>query len=180
MIFLAFFTKIKAYILFIILIFPLFTSNIQQLIGILVPFHQIITILSLISFLFWIKSCKYLFNKVFSIKNNTFFIINYYYLVFLYFIGLLIIIIVGRISYQPESIFLSLLIGIIGLYTFFSHLYLFHIIAKTLTDVYIGNSKNWHSLYIYNILKILFIPIGIWFIQPKINKLYEENKDKFK
>jgi hypothetical protein len=171
------FLHTKSYILFIIVILPYILFQIPQLLEEFPPL-PIIGYMSIFTVLLWLKSCKTLFNKI-HYKKDIIFKLSYYSLFSFILLALILNLFYGEFHYKHESKILMFLFGLFGLFLFTSYIYLLLRIAKHLSKM-----KNQKKLgfddYIGNFIKLFFFPIGIWSIQPKINKLYEENKDKFK
>lgn len=67
-------------------------------------------------------------------------------------------------------------------FSYWGIIYIFYKVARSLKSVEIGEKAKF-SEYILYIILLAFIPIGIWIIQPKLNKIYltnESNKDEKK
>lgn len=72
---------------------------------------------------------------------------------------------------QPEVDFVMLSLGVVD---FICKLYLAHFAAKSLAQAETGKPlrrRNYWKMF----LLFLFYPVGIWALQPKINRLYAAN-----
>ena len=59
-------------------------------------------------------------------------------------------------------------------YVFFAIIHSFTFPARTLKTVEIGRKAGFGE-YVGEFFLILFLPLGIWFLQPRINKIINEN-----
>ncbi len=63
-------------------------------------------------------------------------------------------------------------------YYFFSFLYLFYFASKALTSAEKGKRTSFGN-HIGEMFLLMFGFIGVWFIQPRVNQLYEANREEF-
>ncbi len=64
---------------------------------------------------------------------------------------------------------------ILTLFTFFGILYTFYNVPKSLKSIELGKEAHFSEYIILAILLFVF-PIGLWFIQPKINRIFSNNE----
>lgn len=115
--------------------------------------------------------------RSFKVKRfKFFFFIPVIYLIFLSsYIGY----IVNTVNANLEPNFLFIALG--GIFIFFMHMltifgiiYTMYFVAKTITSVEMKKESHF-SDYIGDFFLIWFFPVGIWFIQPRINKIITGN-----
>ncbi|MFK8009771.1 MAG: hypothetical protein AB8H03_25680 [Saprospiraceae bacterium] len=75
---------------------------------------------------------------------------------------------------STSSIFLILIIHLFSMFCIF---YVLYFVAKTYKTVELQREVNF-SDFIGEFFMLWFFPIGVWFLQPKINKMMEE-EDEF-
>lgn len=161
------FCKYKAWLVFAIIFGPAFVD-------VFIPFqsywmiHTILQVLVVFSYLKWIYNVAQLLNEkqLFAKKNSwRFFQFNY-----LYFI-LYISIIYFLQKYNPiqySDIAFQLLI--FHLYASFTMLYFLYVIARNFECIRLRKDANF-SEYFATFLAVWFLPIGIWWLQPKIRDI---------
>ena len=99
--------------------------------------------------------------------NFSFFLINI-------FISLGTMITVLILS-SGEGMTFSGLYAIPLLYVFFAYLYCLAFPVKLLNSIETGKEAS-SGQYIGDFFLVLFLPIGIWFLQPRINKIVADRK----
>ena len=62
------------------------------------------------------------------------------------------------------------------LYVFYAILHTFSFPARTLKSIELGKKAS-VSEYIGDVFLMIFLPVGIWFLQPRINKIIAANAD---
>jgi hypothetical protein len=174
-----FYLKLKSYIIFLIIIIPFFLNNINDIKEFLYPYTAYIQMLSVFFIQIWIYNIINLLEILQKEKSGYYIIFSKYYSLLFMLILMIILIIYGPFKYQSDSIIIGLIAFLLGFFWFSSIIFMFIYIAKNLLIIE-GRKQPIFNKYFVYLLKLLILPIGIWFIQPIINKLYEENKDKFK
>lgn len=114
--------------------------------------------------------------RAFKVRRfKTFFIFPIVYMIFLsIFIGYIVHSITSRT--EPNFIFIALagiLVFFLHLLSIFAIIYTMYFTAKTITSVEMKKETHF-SDYIGDFFLIWFFPVGIWFLQPRINRLLEE------
>jgi len=141
----------------------------------MLPFFIIIGLISAIVQYGWTWSAGILLNKRLpeELKLNTFFFKICFFYPIVYVPALLIIIM--TVIYPGIEFFpLSLLLLIpFHLFAIFCSFYCYYFVAKVIKTNEIGGVA-YVSDYIGEIFMIWFFFIGIWFLQPKINKMISE------
>lgn len=123
------------------------------------------SILGLFFYLFWLLIITTAIKDRQGI-NSSFFIINVFY-VFSYYS-------IMNILFEPNSGFaLSGLPAIGGIYFILAFLYIIAYTAKTIIGAETRNSNPQLTSAIYECILIILYPIGVWLIQPRINRLYD-------
>lgn len=77
---------------------------------------------------------------------------------------------------EPNFLFAALggiIIFFLHLLTMFAIIYTMYFTAKTITSVEMKKETHF-SDYIGDFFLIWFFPVGVWFIQPRINRIIEE------
>jgi hypothetical protein len=78
----------------------------------------------------------------------------------------------------PISDFIPIwLLTLLTLLTFFGIFYTFYNVPKSLKSIELGRKAHFSEYFISALLLFIF-PIGVWFIQPRINRIYNENEIK--
>ena len=99
--------------------------------------------------------------------NHNFFLVNA--LVFL------VAIILAFLLAGPEGFHVSGLAALPFLYVFYAFFYCLAYPAKALKSIESGKDVSLGD-YIGDFFLILFFPIGVWFIQPRLNKIAMKDK----
>jgi len=159
------FLKIKHWQLFLTFVLPMYfvKSSIALL---------IITEFDLVLFSLWIYSTViYGQLKISDLKikknNLTFFKIN---CLLLPVIWLTIRLCINQTGIILNSIPFRILFIAWDLYFFIGFFYMTYIAAKTVISIDKVRSVNFNE-YFYTMIGFVFFPIGVWIIQPKINKM---------
>lgn len=117
---------------------------------------------------------EHLKKKALFFKITSFFPLIYFLLVFLIF-G----IILGKSSVDIDPLFIFILILPAHLFSMFCIFYLFYFCSKSLKTYELQKKVKFVDFATEFIL-LWFSPIGIWIIQPRINKIYEANNHLIK
>lgn len=135
----------------------------------------------------WIYSIgNYLFRKVEVIisskdLNFKYFILSLQIIIFHFFINLLSKFII-LLDLTFNNIYVTLhnfIIVSLSIVSILSYLYVMYFIAKSLKSLELNNEITFKDFRKEFFLLVL-LPIGIWFIQPRINKIFAEEKvDEF-
>ena len=107
-------------------------------------------------------------------QNTTLFKIFFFYPII--YTPLLLTYFMTTIVYHESVIGRFLIIIPFQLFSIFSMFYCMYFIAKTIKTVELQRYV-YFSDYIAEIIMIWFFPIGIWFLQPKINKMITEKTE---
>ena len=99
--------------------------------------------------------------------NYNLFIIN----VFLWITVYSIVIIIS----DGQGMTFTGLLALPMFYVFYAILHSFAFPAKTLKSVELGKEASFGE-YVGDFFLILFLPIGIWFLQPRINKIISDHQ----
>lgn len=165
-----FFLKIKHWQLFILLILsgavPAFIGSFPD------GLRSIIGILSVGIFFGWHYSMGVSLNKRISNEINlnvTYFKISFFLILFFYFGIALFKIVTGRPLYSHILILLPVILT-----QLYCLIYMLYFVAKSLKMAELKREVV-YSDYADEFFLILFYPIGIWNIQPRINKLFEND-----
>lgn len=110
-------------------------------------------------------------------RIKTFFIIPVVYLCIVPLFGAFMISNIGRAEHgDPSGIFSMFLIGLLiffmHLFSIFCMLHTFYFIAKTIRVAETQQNATF-SDFAGDFFLTWFFPVGIWFLQPRINKLIE-------
>jgi hypothetical protein len=157
--------RIKHWQLFLTFILPMYFAKSSLALIIITEFE-------LVLFSFWIYSTvKYgqfrLSQLGIKKYNSTFFITN---CILLPIIWLTIRLYISQTGINLDSIPLRVLWIAWDIYFFVAFFYMSFFAAKTIVAVDKEKDVNFKE-YFFTMIGCIFIPIGIWFIQPKINKL---------
>jgi len=98
-----------------------------------------------------------------------------YYLIayiFIFFILMYVLFYIVNNGSEPNFSFLKVIIPF-HLFSMFCILYCIYFIAKSLKSIDLQRNAT-SGEYAGEFFLILFFPIGIWIIQPKINKMFDE------
>lgn len=183
------FSRIKHWQLIILLLTPfLFLKYVHYLQDYLkLTITLILFLLPMVIGLFWFISIGNFLGKVLNEKDKTiFFNVNIIFVVgfmaFIYTYAFLqssdtfstnITIVSTDESNNPLFTgALSPIIFLLGLYQMFAVVYNIFFIADCMSRL--NNKKE----AVKNLILIWFFPIGIWFIQPKINRIYDSAKER--
>lgn len=138
-------------------------------------FFKMLFVISLIFWLFSITTSGY---RKYKFKNKgiyVFFIIN---LIFLALWSILhsvfysdIVIQKYSYNYHPYPLFV-----ILNIYAWLSFLFAIYLSSRVLCSEKEGKLADFRKSYWY-FIGFIFLPIGIWFIQPKARLLVEQEKD---
>lgn len=128
------------------------------------------SVLTLILFFGWVFLLGISLN---AIEGNAY-KFNKWILLIASFLGMLIYIELnlsrlGNESFQFPNFF-SILIAPLGM---FGILYTFYNVPKSLKTLELGRKANLAEFILDSLLMFAF-PIGIWFIQPRVNKIYKK------
>lgn len=94
----------------------------------------------------------------------------------LYYINAIIFfntIVLGAIIYGEQGVEFTGIYGFIGFYIFYAYLQSFGFAGRIIRSMELNRKSKRHESIGYFFL-FVFIPIGIWFLQPKINRLSKE------
>jgi len=69
----------------------------------------------------------------------------------------------------------AIISSLLSLLTFFGLFYTFKNVSQSLKSIEIGEKAKFKD-YILDAIWIFMFPIGIWFIQPRLNRIYERIK----
>jgi len=165
------FCRLKSYQVFAAVALP-------AAIKVLLPFGEIFfnTILTciisavILAWLYQVGERSYLASKEYSLLSFKKFKINFWYsVIFSLFIGLVLL-----FRMQPSLIesFLFYLIIPMQFYLVYSLLYIFYFVAKSVKSTVLARVPIF-SEYLPEIIQIWFFPIGIWWLQPSINEMWQ-------
>lgn len=104
--------------------------------------------------------------------NFSFFLIN----VFIW-----LVVLIGAFVFVPEgeSLTFTGLSALPFFYAIFAYFYSLAFPAKALKSIGLGREANF-SDYAGDFFLILFLPIGIWFLQPRLNKVIIMKREEMK
>ena len=162
--------RAKHWQIFIILIISIFISNfnVENSITTTLILKMIgISLYFLYPFLIGLFLYDYLPNTI--RLNHNFFLINSFIWISTY----LIIIILS----DGKGMTFNGLAAIPMFYVLFAFLHYLSFPVKTLKSIEIEKKARFGD-YIVDFFLILFLPIGIWFLQPRINKILEPKEKK--
>lgn len=136
------------------------------ILGIFVPFLMLI---------FWLYTMGHKVNSILSEdlrKNETFFKISALFpILYIVFVFLLFGIILGKSSADFNPILIVIFIVPAHLFTMFCMFYLIYFCSKSLKTYELQKKLKFVD-YAGEFVLLWFFPIGIWIIQPRINKIY--------
>ena len=162
------FLEAKHWQVFIILIIGLITANFEienQLTLSLTLFLFGVILYMIYPFLIGYFLQKYVPTN--TKLNYNFFIINS----FIWIVTYMIIMILS----DGQGMSFTGLKALAMFYVFFAFIHFLSFPAKTIKTIELGREAVLGE-YIGDFFLVLFLPIGIWFIQPRLNKIIEMNK----
>lgn len=134
--------------------------------------YLIKVVLITLPYILWVFTLGRSLNQCLPVRkrlSETLLIFNLFFFCVVY--ALIIIFIDGRIYFHGWAV-------LIPLYLIYSFIYLFYFTSKALTSAESGNRAPFGE-HIGEMVMLLLGYLGLWYIQPRINKLYELHKDKF-
>lgn len=158
----------------VILIFVVKSLNLS-LLPLLFP---IVIASSLVVFLIWIYTLGVNLHKKLPIDSTLnltkfrlfFFLYSAYSICFILFSSGLL----GDHLLSPSSMGFMALGNFLSLFCFFNCI---HFVSKALKTLEIGRTATFND-FIGDFVLIWFFPFGVWFIQPRVNKLFNESKEQ--
>lgn len=82
-------------------------------------------------------------------------------------------------KFFPDSVFVSILLWFLILSASFSFFYIVFCTAKTLKYIQLKNQLRTSDI-IVEMFVIFYFPIGVWWLQRKVNQYYNENKSTYR
>ncbi len=82
-------------------------------------------------------------------------------------------------KFFPDSVIVSILLWILILTASFAFLYIVFCTAKTLKYIQLKNQLRTSDIII-EMLVIFYFPIGVWWLQRKVNRYYNEIKSTYR
>ena len=138
------------------------SSELSIMIGIITIFLFFLWVLTIGLYLNSIPDNPYKFNKWILVLSISFSIMGYSELLF------------ERLG--NENYILPVWISfVLTLLTFFGLFYTFYNVSKSLKSIELDKESNL-SEYIISAILLFAFPIGVWFIQPRMNRIYYENE----
>jgi hypothetical protein len=172
-----FFLKMKAWQFFIFIVLTWFVGpTILFKLGLREPYNSMPVLLLFIVFIGWLWSIGVNLNKLIPddlrMNISSFRYALLYTLIYMLFF-ILFFVYIWRLG-TPHIPSYMLVIVPLHLLAMVCMFYAFGFVAKTLTmaEKQINVKVN---DYVGNFFLIWFFPIGIWFIQPRVNKLFKSN-----
>lgn len=116
-----------------------------------------------------------------KMKVKTFKIFFFIPIIYILLIGFFMSVIFSEVLYAESSPNLGLMFGsfalIVPLHLFsvFCIFYMMYFVAKTIKTVELGREADFGD-FVGDFFLIWFFPVGVWFLQPKINKMLEESQ----
>ena len=157
---------------------PMFMHTIgmsdNPLIGVLV--FPIIFVLSIVGVYSWVWSVaiglqKYVPSEV-KLKVNRF---KVFFMIPLVYILLIVITVLFAVFSEDFNPMIFLAVVPLHLFSIFCMFHNIYFVAKTLRTVELQRQIRSDN-YIGELFLVWFLPIGIWFIQPRINRIVEERE----
>lgn len=139
------------------------------------PLQEIINSIALITFFIWAYSIgifgqKRINKQGFKKGNVNFFKINLLVVLVYFILSFFVIKEEVQNNYNTDFTIIDLVLMLFSFYAFFAFIYISVFISKTITTLDLKKEVAF-SEYLTSLLFIVFFPIGIWFIQPKVTKL---------
>jgi len=167
------FLSLKHWQAFLIIIIGLFLQNLTITNN--PTASWICTIIGIVIYSLWPiivgNELNYLLPKRVTVNFN-FFLIN----VFIW-----LVVLIGAFVFveEGETLTFTGLPALAFLYAIFAYFYSLAFSAKALKSIELGREANF-SDYAGDFFLILFLPIGIWFLQPRLNKVAIMKRDEMK
>lgn len=98
-------------------------------------------------------------------KKNVLFLINYLLVIFLY---------IFAVMSGANKFYVSGIYAVIGFYLLFAMLHIYVFPASTLKKLFLTTTRPEEISSLYIFFLIVFWPIGLWILQPKINRTITE------
>lgn len=162
-----FLLEVKAWVIFIIVVLP-------ALLTVPAPIQGMLNVISISGLLLWLFSIGYYGNKklneigLLHEKNMSLFTIC-----ILVFLGLAVFNFLFWKNAGDGNV-VEIIFGLIALITFF---YPIALVSKIIVKLEKGREVEF-SEYIVTLVSIIIFPIGIWFVQPRVNKIFASSQEK--
>lgn len=139
------------------------------------PSQEIINSIALVTFFIWayyigVFGQKRINEQGFKKGNLNFFKINLLLVGIYFIISIFVIKEDMQNNYNADFSIIDLVLILFTFYLIFAFIYITVFISKTITILELKKEVTF-SEYLTNLLFIVFFPIGIWFLQPKVTKL---------
>lgn len=173
------------YIFFIIyVIFRAITENNPNVIFEMIPYINFITILTLITYYGWIWAIgsKLISKAPSDLKLNLNFLkigillVSIFTILYMFFTNSLLLGGSNNILFNNPLWFLLLIP--LYLLMLFCAFYIVYFTSRLIKSIEMGKSAELGD-YIVDFILIMFVVVGIWFIQPRINKIIENRNQEF-